>query len=212
MYIVSLVYICTVNLKETYTEKAGKILLRLGIRSVTVDDIARELGVSKKTIYVYFKNKKDLVLSILKQKLKKDREKLKQSVEESENAIDELLIMSKYIEEEFYSINPSILHDIKKYHAEAWDILEKHKWTFVLNGIEKNIYRGIKEDIYHNECNPSIIAKLYVGKCDLIMNGEIFEYPEHKLDLVFRDAIFFHIRGLVNSKGLNYLQKRLKNT
>ena len=51
---------------------------------------------------------------------------------------------------------------------------------------------------------------LYVGKCDLIMSGEIFEYPEYKLDRVFKDAIFFHIRGLVNSKGLNYLQKRLK--
>ena len=83
---------------------------------------------------------------------------------------------------------------------------------FVLNGIEKNIYRGIKEGIYHPDFNPTIIAKLYVGKCDLIMSGEIFEYPEYKLDRVFKDAIFFHIRGLVNSKGLNYLQKRLKNT
>ncbi len=199
------------NLKESYIEKAGKILLRLGIRSVTVDDIARELGISKKTIYVYFKNKKDLVLNILKHKLDKDREKLRQGVVESENAIDELLIMSKYVEEEFYSIDPSILHDIQKYHPEAWNMLEKHKWTFVLDGIKNNILRGINEGIYHDELDPLIVSRLYVGKCDLIMGGKIFQYPEYKLDRVFKEAIFFHIRGMVNSKGLNYLQKRLKN-
>ena len=198
------------NLKQTYIEKAGKILLRLGIRSVTVDDIARELGVSKKTIYVYFKNKKDLVLTILNHKLEKDKEKLRQSVEEAENAIDELLIMSKYIEEEFYSINPSILHDIQKYHSEAWAALEKHKWTFVLNGIQNNILRGIEEGIYHDQIDSLIISRLYVGKCDLIMGGKIFQYPEYKLDRVFKEAIFFHIRGMVNTKGLAYLQKRLK--
>ena len=203
-------YICGVDLKLKYIEKASKILLRLGIRSVTVDDIARELGVSKKTIYVYFKNKKDLVLNILKFKLEKDRKKLKQSVEEAENAIDELLIMSKYIEEEFYSINPSILHDIQKYHSESWALLEKHKWTFVLNGITENIHRGIKEGLYHNELDPLIISRLYVGKCDLIMNGKIFNYPEYKLDTVFKEAIYFHIRGMVNKSGLDYFTERLK--
>jgi len=192
-------------------QRSIPIFTRFGIKSVTMDDVARELGISKKTLYKYFKDKNDLIVKGVQMKIDADEE-LCGSVEcQSGNAIDELFAISEFVVQNLSNINPSVIFELKKYHPEAFEILNKHKWEFVLKTIRKNINRGIEEGIYRDNMDPEIIARLYVGSTDLIMEGSIFPWPEFKVDKVYLEILRFQIRGLANKKGIEYLTNKLNN-
>lgn len=192
-------------------ERASMVYMKYGIKSVTMDDLARELGVSKKTIYKYFEDKNDLVRTIIELKTEMDKAICMNYKEHAENAIDDLVNMSKLVVEHMRNINPTVFYDLEKYHKDAWSIMEKHKWEFVHNMIIDNIKRGIEEGVYRPEITPEINAKLYVSSTDAIMNGGIFPWPEFKFEQVFTELIHFQLHGMVNDKGRKYLIKLIQD-
>ena len=119
-------------------ERATSVYMKFGIKSVTMDDLARELGISKKTIYKYFDDKNDLVKSIIEMKVEMDRAVCINCQQQSENAIDGLINVSKFVVEHVGNVNPTVFYDLQKYYKEAWKIMEKHKWEFVLSMIRQN--------------------------------------------------------------------------
>ena len=185
--------------------------MKNGIRSVTMDDLAKELGISKKTIYKYFEDKDDLIYSIIELKVEMDRALCTNSSQQSENSIDDLINLSKLIIEHVGNVNPNVFYDLKKYHSDAWELMKKHKWEFVLSMIRNNINRGIKEKIYRDDINEEIVARLYVGSTDMIMSGEVFPWPKFKFEELFREMIQFHIMGMASEKGMKYFKKRLND-
>ncbi|TNF49052.1 MAG: TetR/AcrR family transcriptional regulator [Bacteroidetes bacterium] len=191
-------------------ERSSQIFMRYGIKSITMDDVARELGISKKTLYKYFQDKNELVITILSAKIELDKQYCKRSNEQAENAIDELFNLSKFVHEQVGQINPVVFLDLKKHHPEGWELMRKHKWNFIFNMIHKNILRGISEGVYRSNLNPEIVARLYVGSTDLIMNEEVFPWPEFSFDKVFIETIRFHIRGMASDEGIEYLKQRIK--
>jgi TetR/AcrR family transcriptional regulator, cholesterol catabolism regulator len=191
-------------------ERSTQLFLRYGVKSVTMDDVAKELGVSKKTLYVHFNDKNELVKAILRAKIQLDRDFCCLKRQEAENAIDELFQISKFVLEQVGNINPVVFYDLKKYHPEGWQIMVEHKWGFILNSIRENIDRGIKEGIYRDNLDKEIVARLYVASTDVIMGGEVFPWPEFRFDQVFIETLRFHIRGMANEKGMNYLKERIK--
>lgn len=192
-------------------ERAGAVYMRLGIKSVTMDDLARELGISKKTIYKYFDDKSDLVLSIVEMKKDMDQALCMNAVNHAGNAIDDLIQISKLIAEHFGNINPSVFIDLKKYHPDAWQKMEEHRKGFVLKMIVGNIKKGMEENIYRESLNPEIIGRLYVSSIDTIFDPEIFPWPQFTFQAVYTEQIRFHIHGLVNENGLKYLQQKISN-
>ncbi len=191
-------------------ERATMLFMRFGIKSVTMDDVARELGVSKKTLYKHFTDKNELVHAILKLKLEMDAKYCLDFKRSSENAIDELINISRFVLEQVGNINPVVFYDLKKYHPEGWSMMEKHKWDFILNSIRENISRGIEEGVYRENLEKEIVARLYVASTDTIMGGEVFPWPEFRFDKVFLETIRFHLRGMASEKGIEYLKERLK--
>lgn len=192
-------------------ERASAVFMKYGLKSVTMDDLARELGISKKTIYKYFQDKTDMINSIIRLKLDMDKALCINCQQNSENAIDDLIHVSRQVIENIGNINPAVFYDLKRYYPEAWQIMQDHKWGFVLNMTRENIDRGIKEGIYRENLDTEVVARLYVGITDIILNGEIFPWPEFKFESVFREFIRFQIRGMANEQGVTYLQKRFKN-
>ena len=192
-------------------ERASAVYMKNGIRSVTMDDLAKELGISKKTIYKYFEDKDDLIYSIIELKVEMDRALCTNSSQQSENSIDDLINLSKLIIEHVGNVNPNVFYDLKKYHSDAWELMKKHKWEFVLSMIRNNINRGIKEKIYRDDINEEIVARLYVGSTDMIMSGEVFPWPKFKFEELFREMIQFHIMGMASEKGMKYFKKRLND-
>lgn len=192
-------------------ERASAVYLKYGIKTVTMDDLARELGISKKTIYKFFDDKNDLICSIIELKVQMDAAICVNCMQNSENAIDDLFNLSKLVIEHFSNINPAVFYDLRKYHPDAWDIMEKHKWDFLLSLIKDNVERGKRENIYREELQPEIVAKLYVAASDAVLNSKIFPWPEFRFQEVYLQMIHIQIHGLINEKGRNYLNQKLQN-
>jgi len=192
-------------------ERAGAVYMRLGIKSVTMDDLARELGISKKTIYKYFDDKSDLVRSIVEMKKDMDQALCMNCINQSGNAIDDMIQVSKLIAEHFGNVNPSVFFDLKKFHPDAWQKMEEHRWGFVLNMIVSNVQKGIDENLYRDSLNPDIVGRLYVSSIDTLFNSDIFPWPQFTFQAIYSEHIRFHIHGLVNDNGLKYLQQKISN-
>lgn len=192
-------------------ERASTVYMKFGVKSVTMDDLARELGISKKTIYKYFDDKSDLVRCIVEMKMEMDRAICMNSVQQSENAIDNLIQISKLIVGHFGNMNPSVFFDLKKYHPDAWQHIEDHRWHFVMNTIIANVKQGISEGLFRENLNAEIVGRLYVASIDHIFNPDIFPWPQFTFQAVYTEMIRLHIKGLVNEDGLKYLTQKIEN-
>ena len=190
-------------------ERVSIIYMKYGIKSITMDDLARELAISKKTIYRYFKDKNQLVHSIIEMKIKMDQAICTNNAQQSISAIEEMFSVMRFVMENIGNINPTVFYDLQKYHPHTWKVIEDHKWIFVLNMITKNIERGIKEGVYRKNLITTIIAKQYVVSTDMIMNPSIFPWPEFQFDVLFKEIMEFQLNGMVNEKGRILLSKSL---
>tara|TARA_R110002072_G_scaffold266303_1_gene425168 strand:- start:15392 stop:15991 length:600 start_codon:yes stop_codon:yes gene_type:complete len=187
-------------------ERAAAVYLKYGIKSVTMDDLARELGMSKKTIYKFFKDKNELIFEIISMKIEMEQAVCCSTTQQSDNAIDDMMSISKIVTENIGNINPAVFYDLQKYYPEAWAIIEKHKWSFVLDMITENIARGVKEGLYRKDINGLIVGKIYVIGIDMIMNPEVFPWPEFKFEDLFKEIIRFQMSGMVNEEGRKLLK------
>lgn len=192
-------------------ERSSLIYLKYGIKSVTMDDLANQLGMSKKTIYKYFEDKNDLINTIILRTLSFEEKMCYKIQNKSENALEALIQISKMVIQRLNYVNPTIFFDLQKHHNEAWQTLENHKWNFVLNAVRNNINRGINEKLYRNDLNVEIIARLYISTIDTIMNPEIYDWPNFQFQELFKEVMRFQFHGLVNENGKNYLKLKFKD-
>src|SRR3978361_1023871 len=117
---------------ERIIEGGEELFLKAGIKSVTMDDIAKHLGISKKTIYHFFKDKNELVVALVNKKLKDDECQINDIISKSADVIEEMINMMKCSEEIFSRINPIVIHDLQKYHPEAWKQFQDLKADVVI--------------------------------------------------------------------------------
>ena len=190
-------------------EKASLVFMRNGVKSVTMDDLAKQLGMSKKTIYKFFKDKNDLIAQIMQSKVELDKMVCENVKVNAENAIDELIQISKFISEMFGEVHTSVFFDLQKYHREAWNIMENHKVGYVKHQILQNIQRGIDEGLYISDLKKEVIAAAYISNMDTIFENKGQLLGAMNLSEILTEIIRFQLRGMVNEKGLTYLKKRL---
>ena len=186
-------------------EKAAAVLMRYGIKSITMDELASQLGISKKTLYLYFSDKNDLVYQIIYAKTAVIEKHCTMVQLNASSAIDEMLEIGKFILNSFGNINPSVFFDLQKFHPDAWKIIQNHKWNFVYQTMKANIIRGKKEGYYIESLDEDVYARINVSMTDSVVTGESFPVTDFKFDELFFEINHFFIRGLVNEKGHNYL-------
>ncbi len=178
------------------------MFLKLGVRSVTMDDIARELGISKKTLYQHFENKDKLVAEVVITHVDREKNMLDGICEQSENAVDEMLKMGAFITAMIEDVSPSALYDLQKYYRKSWETLMKKQDEQTSCCIVKNIERGREEGLYRKDLNTDIIAKLY-GKATYMIVEEL-SVPNSRFTR--RELIWelhdYHIRAISTAKGL----------
>lgn len=154
--------------------------MNYGIRSVTMDDIAKRLGISKKTIYQHFQDKDEVVCLATLRILEREKHLLEEIQKEAENAIHELYLLSKYIRQHIVNINPSALFDIQKYHHQAWEVYLNFKDSVFIQNIEKSIQRGIDEGYFRSSINPKILARLRIEQMHTAFDEQVF--PKEEFD------------------------------
>lgn len=177
-----------------------------------MDDVARALSMSKKTLYLHFSNKNELVTDAVENYMKGEMEEFGEIGKASDNSIEELFKLSKCMREHVFKINPSMLYDLQKYHADAWAIFQRFKNRFLRGQIMDNIERGVKEGFYRSEIDPKVIATLRLETVQMAFNDQIFPRTQFNF-LDVQVQLFDHfVHGLLTDEGRRlYKEYQLKD-
>lgn len=159
------------DVKEYIIAESDKLFCQYGFKSVTMDDIARHLGMSKKTIYTHFSDKNNIVNIVIEIKLNSQKCLIRANVVAAENAVHEVFFAVTNMKELLSNMNPTLFYDLQKYHPQAWlyfkDFREKHLYTTIF----ENLLRGIKEGYYREDIKSDILTQMRLQQMDLIFNN-----------------------------------------
>ena len=195
--------------KQAFLIAASGIFMRLGIKSVTMDEMARQLSMSKKTIYTFVKDKNNLVEQCLELFHFKEECDIQEISEKQLNAIEELLAIGELVASSLRSIHPSIFFDLQKYHPDVLKKFEAHKNTFIKGCIVSNLEKGKKDGLYRKNLDVDIIANMYLSFIDVLFGSDTFAGNSSFLD-VYSEYFRYHIRGIASASGLAQLQDLIK--
>jgi len=129
--------------KDRILVKAHDLFNRYGVRSVSMDDIAAQLGMSKKTLYQYYIDKEELVSAVFIQVIEGNKTRCLADRKQAENAIHEIFLAFDMMQEMFAQMNPVVIYDLEKYHPAVYKIFHEHKYNFLYQVIKTNIEKGI---------------------------------------------------------------------
>jgi len=195
--------------KQEFLLSVTELFMRFGIKSLTMDEIARQLGISKKTIYQHVSDKKDLVFKCVELAIT-DEECILCDVKEQEgNAIDILLEINKRVSEKIQNVQPSVMYDIERYYPEAHKIMQKHKQDFIFNMVKENMELGMEEGLYRNNLKPEIIASSYIAMTNQLFNPDPLNPSKYDFKTLHREIARYHIRGIASEAGRKYLKEKL---
>ena len=187
--------------KERIIQEAKVLFMRLGIRSVSMDDIASHLGMSKKTIYQLFADKDELVDNIIDADITQLESDCITYCQLSANAIDEIFRTMEMIGLQLRNMNPMVLFDLQKYHYRSYEKFMRHKNTFLLEIITKNLVKGVQEGLYRSDIKIEILARFRLESMMLAFNKETFPADRFNMLEVTLEIIEHFLYGLATEKG-----------
>lgn len=198
--------------KQRIQKAAHDLVMQYGIRSVSMDDIAASLGMSKKTIYLYFKDKDELVDSVVEEVIHNNQCQCNLDRVKADNAVHEIFLVMDMMVEMFRTMNPSILFDMQKYHPAAFQRFQQHRNDYLYNICKQNLEQGIAEELYRPEINVDIMARYRVETMLTSLNPEFQRHVKAGLIEIEKEIIIHYLFGLVSMKGyklvLKYLGKK----
>jgi len=199
--------IICMEIKDKIVLSSGKLFFKYGIRNITMDAIAEDLGISKRTIYENFKDKDELLKYCLEANTLEQNKVVDEILNNSENLIEALIKIIKYNVNTLKLINPVFYFDVQKYYSELFELKIKKNSKRNLTRISDILNRGIQEKIFRSEINVEIVALLILEQFKMMGNQEIF--PENKFSKVeiFENISVNFIRGIATENGLRLLEK-----
>jgi TetR/AcrR family transcriptional regulator, cholesterol catabolism regulator len=194
------------EIKERIIAKAREQFFRYGVKSVTMDDIAGELGISKKTIYQHFEDKDAIVHQLMLTEMEQDKCDWDILNESSKNVIEKTLKSMDIFKQAFTEINPSTFFDIKKYHPKTWALFQEHKQNFILGAIRQDLLEGIEQGFFRPDIKVDILAKMRMEQIELGFDPQMF--PPNKFSIIEVELTMLDhfIRGVLTEKGLEVYQ------
>lgn len=195
------------HIREKILRGAEELFLKYGVRSVSMDDVARHLSVSKKTLYQYFVDKDEIVTQVANAHLKQNRAEFDGITSASKNALDELMKITTCLRKNMTDMNPSVLFDFKKYHPKAWEAWVEHKNKHIKESVVRNMKQGMEEGLYRNNLNPEILAALRIETIQWLFEGEIFPTERMNMAEVHIQMLDHFMYGLLTDKGRKLYEK-----
>ena len=178
---VSIVLRALMEIKERILETAQELFFKYGIRSISMDDIAKELSISKKTIYQYYKDKDEVVHMLMQKKMGVDQKRFHDISKASENVIEEMFNMMGHMRNVIGQMNPSAFYDLQKYHSDTWKLFKEFRENHIVLMVEEMLTRGIKQGYLRPDIHPKILARLRVEQVEMSFNPNIFPPEKFKI-------------------------------
>jgi len=192
-------------------KKVSTLYRKFGIRSVTMDDVAHELGISKKTLYQYVRDKDDLVHKVIDLEIAEHEEKMTVTCTDDRNAIEQLLQIAQCISYMLKEYRPASEYDLKKYYPDLFLKVRELRRNHALGFLHENLVKGIREGLYRSGMDTDMISRLGVSLIDNMVDSEIITVDEFLDPHFFSEFFEYHIRGISNEKGLALLESLLAN-
>ncbi len=189
------------EVRDNIIEQADQLICRLGVRSVTMDDLSRHMGISKKTIYQFFKDKDEVVTLAVGHHCEKEYSEFVKMHHESANSIDELHKISVFMRSNVETIHPSVLHDIQKYHPKAWEVFEEYRERVFTQNIVDCLVRGKAEGNFRAEIDENIMAVLRMKQVEMAFDPHIFPRSKFEFTEVCEQIFYHFIQGILTDKG-----------
>lgn len=197
------------NKKEIILKNVGKLYLRFGIRGVTMDDIAREFGISKKTLYQYFTDKKELVGEVIEYYKKFPVFNLNEK--DSGNAIDRIFAIREHVNQVIKYFNNNLEKDLKKTYPDLYKVVHRFKRHKIYHEILVNMEDGTRDGLYRESISPDLVAKIVIGKMLFTLNPDHGIFTKERLNSIelFDQVMDYHMHAICTPEGLEYYRKQL---
>lgn len=189
------------EVKDRIVQAAQELFTRNGIRGVSMDDIATQLAMSKKTLYKWFENKDQIVMATMHKYLAREQTGCEQSFLDGSNALEAMLNLINWHKEMLANIHPSVFHELQKYYPQAWGLFEEHKNTFILQKIIDNIRRGMAEGVYRPDLDVDVLARLHLTEIELMFNNAVFPPRQFSLQRINSAMAEHFLMGISTLKG-----------
>ena len=201
--------------KDRILAKAHDLFMQYGIRSITMDEIAAQLGISKKTIYQFFTDKDAMVEAVVNELINRNEEDCRGFSLTAENAVHEIFVAMDFTQEMMKAMNPQIMYDLEKHHPAAFKRLKQYKYQFLFSTIKENLERGAREDIYRTDLNIDLTTRHRIESAFMPFNQEAFPQNKYPMNQTCQELAILFLHSICNPKGKKliekYLNERQKN-
>lgn len=192
-----------------WLKRVEDLFMRYGIKSITMDDVARELGISKKTLYQFVDSKDDLVNRMLERHIEEEKEQCGQLNLRAANAVEEMFLVIETNNQQLAQMKANIVYDLQKYHRDAWEKIQAFQQGFLYKIVCENLERGVREGVYRADFDVDIVARLHIAQSFQLFDEDIFPQNAYSKERLFREFLMHYLYGIVSEKGLQLLKAKL---
>ncbi len=192
-------------MRENIINKSTELFLTLGFKSVTMDDIAKAMGISKKTIYVHFSNKTKLVEAVTFNLFDTICESIDEVCENAVNPIEELYDVKMCVMQYLKNEKTSPIFQLKKYYPQIHDVLKTKQFEKMHQSVFDSLQKGIDTKLFRSNINVEFITRLYFNGMTGIKDEAIFPREKFSMEFLMENFLEYHLRAIVTEKGMTIL-------
>ncbi|WP_291949718.1 TetR/AcrR family transcriptional regulator [Chitinophaga sp.] len=182
-------------------DTAQKMFRSYGVKGVTMFDIARDCGISKKTLYEHFQDKQELISEALRELLNDHVRFAEKNNSEAADAIEELIKQMQFIRTKARTLNPVMLFEIEKYHPDTWKEVELFRNDCILYGIKENLKRGMSEGLYRKNLDIDIVARMRQLQLEAAFDPIHYPADQYEMNKVMDEVTTHFILGVATLQG-----------
>ena len=199
------------NMREKIIHKSVELFLNFGFKSVTMDDIANEMGISKKTIYVHFPNKTKLVEAVTFNLFDTICDGIDGICDNASNPIEELYSIKMFVMHHLKNEKSSPQYQLRKYYPKIHDELKVKQFEKMHKSVQESLEDGVKTEVFRNTINVDFISRMYFTGMTGIKDSLFFPPKYFEMEYLMESYLEYHLRAIVTEKGLQILNKFIKS-
>lgn len=195
------------EMKEKILQASQELFFKYGIRSISMDDIAKHLSISKKTIYQFYKDKDEVVQLLIEGKCKGDLKYFENIHKDAANVIEEMFSVMKHLGKLMGEMNPTMFYDLQKFHSDTWNTIKEFREEHIVKMVEEMLTRGIKQGLIRPDINSKILARMRMAQVEMGFNPSIYPPDKFKILDVQLATLEHFLYGICTLKGHKLINK-----
>lgn len=199
-------------MKEKIIQKASDMFMSLGFKSVTMDDIASEMGISKKTIYTHFNNKENMISEVTDVIFEQVSIEIDCICALEKNPIEEIYEIKKCVMEHMRNEKTSPSHQLQKYYPAIYQKIKGRQFNFMQDCVVKNLKRGLTQKLYRENIDVQFVSRIYFNGITGIKENVLFPYTMFEGTTLHEMFLEYHLRGIVTPEGRKILNQLIHST